>query len=106
MPASTDTTIAALHAAVTAIPEDQRAYATRFVSANAHRKPKELMSRWEQDQKDREYAANLEAHRRLKVLSQANELGAGITKETIAKIVGVDTSAKEGAPTAETEAKV
>ncbi len=62
---------AALHAAVNAVPEAERAYLVRYVTLNAHRPLDEMMERWAADRDAREEAARLQRHRDEKVLGDA-----------------------------------
>lgn len=87
---TTDKHIAALHKALTAIPEEDRDYAARFVRANAGKDLDALLEHWNRDQADREQAAEIERHRRERVLSEFRDtFGA----EAIAEIAGVSADA-------------
>ena len=61
----------ALHAAINAVPEAERAYLVRYVTLNAHRPADDMLARWESDREARAEAAKLQRHRDEKVLGDA-----------------------------------
>jgi len=67
---TTDKQIAALHKALLAIDPEARDYAARFVKANAALDTPDLTARWAQDQADRAKAADIERHRKERVMSE------------------------------------
>lgn len=61
----------ALHSAINAIPEAERAYVVNFVGKNAHRPAKEMLDRLVADLAGRAEAAAIQRHRDEKVLADA-----------------------------------
>lgn len=90
---TTDKQLAALHKALTAIPDEDRDYAARFVKANAHKEPEELLAHWQQDRADRAKAADIERHRKERVMSEFLDT---YGKDAIAALSGVASDAESG----------
>lgn len=83
---TTDKQIAALHKALLAIDAGDRDYAARFVKANAALDTSGLTARWAQDQADRAKAADIERHRKERVMSEFLD---AFGKDGMATLAGV-----------------
>ena len=83
----------ALWDAVNALPVEERDYAVRYVTRNAHLSFEDMLAKWRKDRTDREEAAKIQKHRDEKVLGEA---------EAILKRMGVEmalTGVKAGGKT-------